>query len=266
MAIQDSDRRSFDFPNASESDAERPAYGPANNPNQGAFSCLPGVFLAGAAYPFLIAFFFVPLGMAYNGFPVLSLFDLFSIIADALYYAFNTSVVGLIISVVTGFIAATLISLFNWSLDYPLPKRWVVAMTGGLAGYLPTCYLLLPAVFDAEEWISKILAVGAVWLAVLVGQFGARYYYCWSNGISMRESGGQIQFQFQVKHLLWLTVWAGALMTFSQLSTGFFHFEGSPFVGFELLFLTSVWLLMQLTCIGAERVNFRMWRAVKVGA
>lgn len=120
--------------------------------------------------------------------------------------------IGTLIATFTGIVACYICWLFHRTFFGLVCGRTAVAISGGLAGFLSTCWL---AVFGFPDLFGLLLVFGAI----LFGQAGA----LWSASPArdwnkMALAPGGSGFQFEIKHMLILFVWIGAVLGLNQLS------------------------------------------------
>ena len=135
------------------------------------FEALPGIALAGGAYPFFLASIILFFAAIYAG----NASDFVSGFSFLLYFSLVGGVIGMLVATVTGLFSIALLITVNRSLGYPLNARSAAISAGSLAGYATTVWILF-----IDELGSDYAAVAAVGilgpiLAMTLGAIGAAW-------------------------------------------------------------------------------------------
>lgn len=200
-----------------------------------------GIPWAGAIYGMLIAVLLGFIEFFMNGFPssigwVLTLIPFF---------------VGLLVATFAGVVSCYLSWLFHRTFLGLLCCRTAVAISGGLAGFLSTFWIVFasPINWTVEELRFLIILTSLVGGAILAGQIGA--LWCASpkrkwNDLELSLDTDGRQFQFEIKHILILMIWISVVLGLDQLT-------GNA----NLLIATCFYVIVQAICITADRLITR---------
>jgi hypothetical protein len=196
-----------------------------------------GICLAGAFYPAIVVLGFSFVGLAvetidYLGNPQSNIFpQLITLLPAVMMIGVAAVAAGCIGAVWTGFLSVIVVPifyLFARSLRLRASLVWLGAICGGLVGFVAVLPFLLNFRGGSGADILGMLLVAAVGpgLTTVLGQLGG----AWGGRQAQRNrertieyhltqgGGGERLLQFQIRHLLWVTVWLALLLTGIRLS------------------------------------------------
>ena len=137
--------------------------------------------------------------------------------------------VGSTIAFFTASVAHFIVLSFNWMMGGVLTRRTAVVLIGAIAGYRPTCFIVVGYIstwglgpsFDMGSFLSCLLPVA---MATAVGQIGgvigASRGGTWRNlkhELSFNADNPKPVFQFKTNHLLKAMIWVSAFLALDQL-------------------------------------------------
>jgi hypothetical protein len=196
-----------------------------------------GICAAGAAYPALLVMIFFALGLvveviAHLARPEPSIFPQLVTIVPALImgaaFALAAGCIGAVWSGFLSLIVVPVFYLFAKSLRLRANLVWLGAICGGLVGFVGVLPFLLGFRTSASADFMGMLLVAASGpcLTTVLGQLGGAWGGMHAERARKRANGNRFThpeppeklMQFQIRHLLWVTVWVALLLTGIRLS------------------------------------------------
>jgi hypothetical protein len=204
--------------------------------NDGWLLVAAGICLAGGAYPVIVASMFASIGLVVQLFVLLrqpslamGIYPFTWIPVIVTYFAGAAALAGVGV-IWAGFVTVIVVPifyLFARSLQLRANIIWLGAICGGLVGFVAVLPFWLNASFrngvDHEFLIAALVGPG---LTTILGQVGGARggLRAWREQRWPRDRDGTTQaekvplLRFQIRHLLWVTVWLSLLLTAIRLS------------------------------------------------
>jgi hypothetical protein len=176
-------------------------------------------------------------------------------------YAVLLGIVGMMWTSAVTAVALPILYAVAWSLQLRVNIVWLAAFSGGLIGFVAVLPMMLhiPEMIGANDrWMALITLVLGPGLSTVLGQIGG----AWGGWRAARRAADKVewhralvaigwrtdpppapenaqppndaaepQFRFQIRHLLWLSVWLSLLLSVIRLSGVPFEFALPLLVG-----------------------------------
>ena len=179
---------------------------------------LPGIGLAGCAYPFFTTSIVLIFGAIYAA---SSLDEIFEGIFFLGFFSFFAGIIGLLIAGFTGLLSITLVIVMNRSLGYPLDARSAAISAGSLAGYAPTVWILF---LDGGIGVNytAMAAVGFLGpiLAMTLGAIGAARASNAYGGYDLAIASRRKKSRLSIMNMMIATTWIAVTFAIANVFGG----------------------------------------------
>ena len=180
------------------------------------FEALPGIALAGGAYPFFLASIILFFAAIYAG----NASDFVSGFSFLVYFSLVGGVIGMLVATVTGLFSIALLITVNRSLGYPLNARSAAISAGSRAGYATTVWILF-----IDELGSDYAAVAAVGilgpiLAMTLGAIGAGWASNVYGGYELAIASRRKKSRLSILHMMIATTWIAVTFAIANVFGG----------------------------------------------
>ena len=175
------------------------------------FKAMPGVVLAAACYPVVLAVLFLVVALVQNsGAPTVA--DLGVALSYTFVGTLVFSLIGICTSAVLGTIFALLLNGLNLVFGNLLATRSIAGVVGGFTGFASIAAVLF---LDRTAMFAQLpLVLALATLAMLMGTFGAMAWLerSFRSELQVNDRRGKPKFQFRISQLLVLTtLFAGVI-------------------------------------------------------
>ena len=177
---------------------------------------IPGIGLAGCAYPFCMTSIVLIFGAIYAA----SLDEIFEGIFFLGFFSFFAGIFGLLIAGFTGLLSITLVIVMNRSLGYPLDARSAAISAGSLAGYAPTVWILFFDGFGRNY--TAMAAVGFLGpiLAMTLGAIGAAWASNAYGGYDLAIASRRKKSRLSIMNMMIATTWIAVTFAIANVFGG----------------------------------------------